>query len=674
MLDTWISGQFDGNYDGALLNGHPDGLSLRSYTFAVREAVLSGVQPLESPPLPVDSSGLAPLRLPIVHNVHIIFCAADMQPRTLLADLHDFRLHAWGNASTEQVANGRPTLAGRFWGTAYARLSALAEQTLPAATPATATLVPAVVLDGSTLPPIAPVASTSLEPDEITTPAGLNPKRDRDSDVFASDGTLAAQNYQLQDTAPFVDAHTPLAGEARASGDQQTPGASAMRLQATEHIDSQPNEQGTQHDSSSDTALGAGPRTSESAPPAANSLQSEHVASAATSRQTDSKPQENNDPDRPSLSRGARSHVAPMHDPAGPTIASQYLKLRKRLWGEAPLLRPRWPVFLVILGLLFWMLCGWPVMLVSLGALLLQRALHLSLFKHRSWPSPRWQSWGHLLLLILPALWAFFAIIARSNSLQCTQPSWFPVGVLGLLLLMSAFARARVAAGIIALLWIGAMFIAFRDRGNTCGQSLSQSVIASVASTSAQITHKAEEIRSYDQDSDMVGKGSAKNQGDQRISLATALENPSRYFSCPQSASDTAVRPVDIYLGESALFGFNSDRLNAEAEANLGRLRTLIEFNPDASIVLTGHTDKLGVPLLNIKLSEQRAKRIAEWLVSHKVLPAERIDVRGAGDRDPVVDDPALYRMNRRVELHIDCPEAPFSPAASVAAPAASKP
>jgi outer membrane protein OmpA-like peptidoglycan-associated protein len=307
-------------------------------------------------------------------------------------------------------------------------------------------------------------------------------------------------------------------------------------------------------------------------------------------------------------------------------------------------------------------------MLLGLSALLFQRALHLALFKQRKGPSPRWQAWANPLLLLVLALAAFFAVIARSNSAQCLEPSWSGVGVLALLLLLSALARARLVAVVIGSLWILALLMAFRDRGNTCGQSLTHSVSASLQTAGAQIERQAKEMVTYDQDADIVSTGATKHEGEQRVSLAQALEHPSRYFSCAQASSDASARPIEIYLGESALFGFNSDRLNAEAEANLGKLSELIAHNPQASIVLTGHTDKLGVPLLNIKLSEQRAKRIAEWLVTHKVLPAEQIDVRGAGDRDPVVDDPALYRMNRRVEMHIDCPEVTSPPVAPSAA------
>lgn len=624
LLDTWISGQFDGNYDGALLAGHADGLSLRSYTFAVREAVLSGVQSLATPPLPIDSSALAPLRLPIVRNVHVIYYAADMQPRSVLADLHDFRLHAWGNASTEQVANGRPTLAGRFWGTAYARLSAPAEHSPQAAT---SFLTPSVGSEGSAAPDITPAASANPTPAD-TKPAGLDPERDRDNDPHASNSAHEARDrLPPQDHTPAGDTPDVSARATPASDDGQMPAA-------TTSLPQDPVAGGTKQ--SNDASSAATPRQQENKPgqgdipdptssmgaapePALPPSSLPREPAAAGEKPDDGPSPSHREPAESPQERAARSQTRDPHHAGEQAFVSPYVKARQRLWGSAPFLRPRWPLFLFMLGSLLWLLCGWPVMLLGLGALLLQRALHLALFKHRNWPSPRWRLLAHPLLLLVLALWALFAIIAHSNSPECLQPSWFWIGLLGLLLLLSALARARLAATIIALLWIVALFTAFRERNNTCGQSLSQAVSASVVTTGAQFKRQAKEMASYDQDAEIVSTGATKSQGEQRVSLTQALEDPSRYFSCAHASNDTSARPAEIYLGESALFGFNSARLNAEAEANLSKLGTLIAHNPDASIVLTGHTDKLGVPLLNIKLSEQRAKRIADWLIAHDV-------------------------------------------------------
>lgn len=649
---AWVSGQFDGNYDGALVAGQADGLSLRSYTFTVREAVLSGIQPLASPPLPVDSSGLAPLRLPIVRNVHVIYHGADGQPRYLLADLHDFRLHAWGNASTEQVANGRPLLAGRFWGTAYARLSLLIEPDIPPTTspsPVTSDLAlvsarPAGPMPAqTTMPPAsepARDAADSVHEGSAPTQAPLDAPGDQpatSAKPSAFDALLSPSVTPSEAGAALMDADRSPSAVAGESRDTALPYSAPVDT-------SSPSKEDIDHGG---LPKPASPEVALASDPPDEAGKSSPQAAAGT--------------ERPATD----VHAAAAQPGTKRPWAFRYGHLRRRLWGDEPFFRPWWPLLLGAAGMLLWLVCGWPIMLLGLGALLLQRALHLALFKQWKWPSPRWRPWVNPLPMLVLALCAFLAVIARSNSAQCLQPGWLGVGVLALLLFLSALARARFVAVIIGALWILALLAAFRDRDARCGQSLTQSVRARLHTAGAHIERQAKEMVAYDQDADIVSNSATKNQGEQRVSLAQALEHPSHYFSCDRTGADANARPIEIYLGESALFGFNSDRLNAEAEANLGKLSELIAHNPHASIVLTGHTDKLGLPLPNIKLSEQRAKRVADWLVTHKVVSADQIDVRGAGDRDPVVDDPALYRMNRRVEMHIDCPQATSAPATS---------
>jgi outer membrane protein OmpA-like peptidoglycan-associated protein len=325
------------------------------------------------------------------------------------------------------------------------------------------------------------------------------------------------------------------------------------------------------------------------------------------------------------------------------------------LWSGAPFLRPRWWTSLWCAALLIWLVCGLPVMLLGVGALLLHRVLRLVLFKRLGWPRPAWKAWTHPFPMLILAAFAFLSIIASTKATLCAPPSMAWLGVLAAMLFLSALASLRVAALIIALLWIATLLNSFRHQDAECGQSMIQAAQSTVKVTSEKIQQRADDLMSYDSDADIINSNTGESRGTHRVSLARALQDPVKYFTCPSDAGSAQATPTEIFLGESALFEFKSDRLDADADAHLRKLAELIRHNPDASIVLTGYTDKLGVPLLNLKLSEQRAKSVGDWLVEHKVLPYDRIEVRGAGDRNPVVDDPTLFRMNRRVEMRIDC-------------------
>ena len=77
----------------------------------------------------------------------------------------------------------------------------------------------------------------------------------------------------------------------------------------------------------------------------------------------------------------------------------------------------------------------------------------------------------------------------------------------------------------------------------------------------------------------------------------------------------------------------------------------------NAHIALIGHTDDTGDSQSNAKLSEQRAKAVAQVFESHGI-PKGRVFYQGAGDAHPLADNktPEGRAKNRRVEI-VDAPD-----------------
>ena len=77
-------------------------------------------------------------------------------------------------------------------------------------------------------------------------------------------------------------------------------------------------------------------------------------------------------------------------------------------------------------------------------------------------------------------------------------------------------------------------------------------------------------------------------------------------------------------------------------------------MNNDAAmkIAIDGHTDDVGSEASNIKLSENRANAVKNYLVK-KGVDASRITVTGHGESTPIADNKtaAGRQKNRRVEL-----------------------
>jgi OOP family OmpA-OmpF porin len=120
-----------------------------------------------------------------------------------------------------------------------------------------------------------------------------------------------------------------------------------------------------------------------------------------------------------------------------------------------------------------------------------------------------------------------------------------------------------------------------------------------------------------------------------------------------------------VHFAADALFGFDKSELRTEGRRALdgfaGELRG-VEYD---RIRVIGHTDRLGKPAYNERLSRRRADAVAAYLASTGV-PASKLASSGAGEREPVTASadckgntptPALVaclQADRRVDVQVD--------------------
>jgi OmpA-OmpF porin, OOP family len=103
--------------------------------------------------------------------------------------------------------------------------------------------------------------------------------------------------------------------------------------------------------------------------------------------------------------------------------------------------------------------------------------------------------------------------------------------------------------------------------------------------------------------------------------------------------------------------GFNANNavsFSPEATARIGTLATILKAFPAARLKIEGHTDDVGDPATNRRLSLDRADAIERLLVRAGV-PAERITTEGVGPDRPIAtnDTEDGRAKNRRIELAI---------------------
>ncbi len=100
------------------------------------------------------------------------------------------------------------------------------------------------------------------------------------------------------------------------------------------------------------------------------------------------------------------------------------------------------------------------------------------------------------------------------------------------------------------------------------------------------------------------------------------------------------------------LFDTGRYTLKPGAREKLAKVSGIILGHPGLRIAVEGHTDSVGADDYNMKLSENRANAVREYLVSQG-LSADNITAQGFGKTMPVADNStaAGRQMNRRVEL-----------------------
>ena len=122
------------------------------------------------------------------------------------------------------------------------------------------------------------------------------------------------------------------------------------------------------------------------------------------------------------------------------------------------------------------------------------------------------------------------------------------------------------------------------------------------------------------------------------------------FFACVQSFGQTAKTPK--YIFNNITFESWKTEITTEGTLELQRLIDLLKKNENLKAEFIGHTDNIGTPEANQKLSEERAKQVYDWVIK-KGIPQNRVSYSGKGLTKPVSgnDTAEGRKRNRRVEI-----------------------
>jgi outer membrane protein OmpA-like peptidoglycan-associated protein len=118
---------------------------------------------------------------------------------------------------------------------------------------------------------------------------------------------------------------------------------------------------------------------------------------------------------------------------------------------------------------------------------------------------------------------------------------------------------------------------------------------------------------------------------------------------------------VTIEMDADVLFDFDKSNLRPEAADSLRKVGEVAKSYGTSPLLIEGHTDGVGSHAHNMKLSDDRAASVKNWLVQNAGIQGGRITTGGWGETKPVApntkpdgsDNPAGRQKNRRVEITI---------------------
>jgi outer membrane protein OmpA-like peptidoglycan-associated protein len=115
------------------------------------------------------------------------------------------------------------------------------------------------------------------------------------------------------------------------------------------------------------------------------------------------------------------------------------------------------------------------------------------------------------------------------------------------------------------------------------------------------------------------------------------------------------IKPIKI---QGLFYDFDKATLRPESGPSLDTLLGFLHENPTIKIQINSHTDNKGSDDYNMRLSQERAQSVVDFLTGHGIA-SERLAAKGYGETDPLVpnsnpngtDNPENRQLNRRTEF-----------------------
>lgn len=145
------------------------------------------------------------------------------------------------------------------------------------------------------------------------------------------------------------------------------------------------------------------------------------------------------------------------------------------------------------------------------------------------------------------------------------------------------------------------------------------------------------------------------NDGDgiaDKIDQCPNEAGPESEQGCPKVYENVEVTGSQVVIRQQVFFETNRAKIRAESFSLLSTVGQVLRDFPMIRVEIQGHTDSVGADAKNLKLSQQRAEAVREYLIGQGVEPF-RMTAQGYGETRPIDSNKSVSgrAANRRVEF-----------------------
>lgn len=180
---------------------------------------------------------------------------------------------------------------------------------------------------------------------------------------------------------------------------------------------------------------------------------------------------------------------------------------------------------------------------------------------------------------------------------------------------------------------------------STTGEPLADATVRIVGDDGTNTKVKTKKDGSYSfplkKDVKYVMLGNCRGYLNQKNEVQTTGLEDSKNFPINFSLASVS-KPVGL---DNIFFEFGKATLTAQSSTALDKLVKLLNDNPNITIEIGAHTDKVGSAEGNLALSGKRAQSVVDYLIKGGI-DAERLTAKGYGKSQPITVDKAFAKKH----------------------------